>query len=55
MALRLDFTAGAVWFVAAMPEPPDCQRVFVGGDEIMVVFSPAQMRDLGFGDTAFRQ
>jgi hypothetical protein len=55
MAVRLDFAAGAVWFVAAIPEPPDWQRVFVGGDEIMVVFSHEKMRGMGFGDTAFLQ
>ncbi|GHG32078.1 MULTISPECIES: hypothetical protein [Amycolatopsis] len=55
MAVRLDFAAGAVWFVAAIPDPPDGQRVFVGGDEIMVVFSPEKMREMGFGDTAFGQ
>lgn len=55
LALRLDFAAGSVWFVAALPEPPDWQRVFVGGDEIMVVFSPDRMRDMGFGDATFRQ
>ncbi|MFE5567403.1 hypothetical protein ACFQ68_20630 [Amycolatopsis japonica] len=53
MAVRLDFAAGAVWFVAAIPEPPQLRRVFVGGDEIMVVFSPETMRDMGFGDTPF--
>ncbi|WP_328649101.1 hypothetical protein OHS58_18010 [Amycolatopsis sp. NBC_00348] len=55
MAVRLDFAAGAVWFVAAVPQPPDWQRVFGGGDEIMVVFSPEKMRDLSFGDAAFGQ
>ncbi|WP_340682747.1 hypothetical protein LCL61_29335 [Amycolatopsis coloradensis] len=53
LAVRLDFAAGAVWFVAAMPEPPEWRRVFVGGDEIMVVFSPEKMLDMGFGDTPF--
>ncbi|WP_167369665.1 hypothetical protein [Amycolatopsis orientalis] len=52
MAVRVDFAAGAVWFAAAMPEPPESQRVFVGGDEIMVVFSHEKMRDRGFGDSA---
>lgn len=52
MAVRLDFVAGAVWFVAAIPDPPEGQRVFVGGDEIMVVFSHEKMRDMGFGDSA---
>ncbi|WP_268871972.1 isochorismatase family protein [Amycolatopsis orientalis] len=39
-------------FVAAIPEPPEEQRVFVGGDEIMVVFSHEKTRDIGFGDSA---
>ncbi|MEU5260980.1 hypothetical protein [Amycolatopsis sp. NPDC021455] len=52
-AIRLDFAAGPVWFVAAIPRPPDMRRVFPLGDEIMVVFSREKMRDLGFGDAAF--
>jgi len=52
-ALRLDFDAGAVWFAAAMPQLPDPRRVFVPGDEIMVVFSGEKMRDMGFADPAF--
>ncbi|WP_161791102.1 hypothetical protein [Amycolatopsis sp. MJM2582] len=36
-----------------LPEPPQLRRVFIGGDEIMVVFSPETMRDMGFGDTPF--
>ncbi|RSN24240.1 hypothetical protein DMC63_06770 [Streptomyces sp. WAC 05977] len=55
LALRLDFIEGKVWFVAAMPEPPEGQRVFVGGDEIMVVFSREKMRDMGFNDITFLQ
>ena len=55
IAVRLDFAAGAVWCVAAIPEPPDWQRVFVGGDEIMVVFSQEKMSDMGFDATTFRQ
>jgi hypothetical protein len=55
MAVCLEFDAGAVWFVAAIPEPPDWQRVFVGGDEIMVVFSHEKMRDMGFRDATSRQ
>lgn len=53
IALRLDFDAGTVWFAAAMPELPDPRRVFVPGDEIMVVFSGEKMRDMGFADPAF--
>lgn len=52
-AVRLDFAAGAVWFVAAIPEPPRWERVFVGGDEIMVVFSGEKMREIGFDDAEF--
>ncbi|WP_410593974.1 hypothetical protein [Amycolatopsis sp. lyj-23] len=55
MAVRLDFAAGAVWFVAAIPDPPEGRRVFVGGNEIMVVFSGEKMRDVGFDCAAFRQ
>ena len=54
ISLRLDFGAGPVWFVAAIPQPPDMKSVFVGGDEIMVVFSPEKMRDMGFEDPTLR-
>jgi hypothetical protein len=53
VALRVDFDTGAVWFAAAMPEFPDPRRVFVPGDEILVVFSAEKMRDMGFTDPAF--
>jgi hypothetical protein len=52
-ALRLDFPAGAVWFVAGIPQFPDTRRVFIPGDEIVVVFSAGRMRDMGFDDPAF--
>jgi hypothetical protein len=52
-ALRLDFESGPVWFVAAQPQPRWPGDVFVGGDEIMVVFSGATMRSIGFTDSAF--
>ncbi|MFI9384609.1 hypothetical protein [Kutzneria sp. NPDC052558] len=48
-ALRLDFPAGAVWFVAAIPLP----HTFIPGDEIMVVFSRDEMRAMGYDDPAF--
>jgi hypothetical protein len=54
-AIRIDFHAGAVWFVAAIPQSPEMQRVCVLGDEIMVVFSREKMRDMGFNDPAFLQ
>lgn len=53
IALRLDFDAGAVWFVAGLPESPDMQSVFIPGDEIMIVFSRGKMLDMGFEDQAF--
>jgi hypothetical protein len=55
VALRLDFTAAAVWFVAGMPQLPDPSRVFIPGDEIMVVFSQEKMHDIGFNDPSFLQ
>jgi hypothetical protein len=55
VALRLDLAAGAVWFVAGIPQLPDPRRVFIPGDEIMVVFSGEKMRDMGFDDRAFLQ
>ncbi|MCA2217659.1 hypothetical protein [Jidongwangia harbinensis] len=54
-ALRVDVPAGAVWFVAAIPQFPQMQRVFVPGDEIMVVFAADKMREMGFNDPAFLQ
>jgi hypothetical protein len=55
VALRLDFDAAAMWFVAGIPQLPDTRRVFIPGDEIMVVFSREKMRDMGFDDAAFLQ
>lgn len=53
VALRLDFASGPVWFVAGMPDYPDVERAFIPGDEIMVVFSSAKMRAIGFPDGEF--
>jgi hypothetical protein len=53
VALRLDFAAAAVWFVAGIPQLPDMQRVFIPGDEIMVVFSHEKMHEMGFDDPTF--
>jgi len=53
VALRLDFAAAAVWFVAGIPQLPDPRRVFIPGDEIMVVFSGEKMSDMGFAAPAF--
>lgn len=47
IALRLDFDAGPVWFVAAQPERDDPEGVpFLPGDEIMVVFSEEKLRSM---------
>ena len=46
--LRLDFDAGSVWLVAAIPQLPDVSRVFSPGDEIMVVFARETMTEIGF-------
>jgi hypothetical protein len=53
ITLRLDFAAGPVWFVAGIPQLPDPQRVFIPGDEIMVVFSQQKMHDMGFSELEF--
>jgi hypothetical protein len=50
-AIRLDLDGGPVWFVAAIPG--DGGTAFVGGDEVMVVFSEERMRALGFDERAF--
>lgn len=56
-AIRLDFEAGPVWFVAAQllgDRPGDeLAKAFVGGDEILVVFTPEVMRALHFTDPEF--
>ena len=39
--------------VAGLPAEPGRQEVFIGGDEIMVVFTAERMRRIGFPDTSF--
>lgn len=51
VALRVDFAAGPVWMVAGIPQAPGMREVFVGGDEIMVVFTAGRMRQIGFPDS----
>ncbi|MBF0688134.1 MAG: hypothetical protein IR158_10295 [Cellulomonas sp.] len=46
VAIRLEFASGPVWFVAGMPVEDG--KTFVGGDEIMVVFTSETMLRLGF-------
>jgi hypothetical protein len=53
VAVRLDFPATAVWFVAGTPQLSDPPTAFIPADEIMVVFSRDKMRELGFDDAAF--
>jgi hypothetical protein len=50
LAIRLDFAAGPVWFVAGIPKEGD---VFLGGDEVMVVFTSGAMLRLGFPAGSF--
>lgn len=52
-ALRLDFDAGPVWLVAAIPQASSMKDVFIPGDEIMVVFESEKIRDMGFHDPSF--
>lgn len=53
-AIRLDFDAGPVWFVAANPDLEDGEKPpFVGGDEVMVVFAAERMRRIGFEDGTY--
>jgi hypothetical protein len=52
-ALRVDFEAGSAWFVAAIPQLPAMESVFIPGDEIMVVFSAERMRSMGYVDPEF--
>lgn len=55
-ALRLDFAGGPVWFVAGMPQfPEDPERVFIPGDEIVVVFTASKMRQMGYTDPKFTE
>lgn len=51
VAIRLDFSAGPVWFVAGIPT--DDGGVSVPGDEIMVVLTSEAMVRLGFTADAF--
>jgi hypothetical protein len=53
VALRLDLGDAPIWFVAGQPGWPDTERVFIAGDEIMVVFSAERMRAIGFPDGDF--
>lgn len=53
IALRLDFESGPVWMVAAIGDEPEPGKAFVGGDQIMVVFSAERMRSIGFPATDF--
>jgi hypothetical protein len=48
LAIRLDFSHGPLWMVAAMAPEADDDRAFVGGDEILVVFTRERMTTLGF-------
>jgi hypothetical protein len=52
-AIRLDFDAGAVWLVAAIPQRPGMDHIFRPGDEIMVVFSTTRMHRMGYTDPRF--
>ena len=52
-ALRLDFDAGPVWFVAAIPQAPSMEGTFIPGDEIMVVFASPKRQRMGYDDPAF--
>ena len=49
-AVRVDFDAGPVWFVAGMPRFPDFENVLIPGDKIMVVFTAAKMQQMGYTD-----
>lgn len=51
-SVRLGFDAGSVRFVAAYPPGAPGGSAFVGGDEILVVFSDQAMHDLGLGHAA---
>jgi hypothetical protein len=53
VALRLDFDEGPVWMVAGIPLGPGVDDVFLGADEVMVVFTPDKMRRIGFPDSDF--
>lgn len=53
VALRLDFAVGPVWMVAGIPQAPEMREVFIGGDEIMVVFTADRMRQIGFPESGF--
>jgi hypothetical protein len=52
-ALRLDFDAGPVWFVAGIPQFPEMERVFIPGDEIVVVFDRSKLKQIGYTEPGF--
>ena len=53
IGLRLDFSAGPLWMVAAIPPGSDDDHAFVGGDEILLVFTAERMAKLGFPAGSF--
>lgn len=53
VAMRLDLGQDLVWFVAGIPQWPDMDKVFVMGDEIMVVFEPEKLVGMGFPSNDF--
>jgi hypothetical protein len=52
VGLRLGFDLGVIWMIPFVPMSPDMSRVFIPGDELMVVFDPARLREIGFADDA---
>lgn len=50
-ALRLDFAAGPVWFIAAIPQ--DDGALFIPGDEIVVAFTTETLLRFGFAADPF--
>jgi hypothetical protein len=53
VALRLDVGEAPVWFVAGQPDWPPTDKVFIPGDEIMVVFQAERLRRMGFPEGPF--
>jgi hypothetical protein len=47
VGMRLEFEAGPVWVVVGIPQAPDMREVFMPGDEMLVIFTPERVREIG--------
>jgi hypothetical protein len=50
VGFRLDFDSGSLWMVPVVPMSLGRSDVFIPGDELMVIFEPVRLREIGFSD-----